>query len=1119
MSRKRQNHFLVGPGCGQCLPEITKNKDLIHSHMLDCEECKALVEYCKGCNTYYSKYSDYKKHVDRTRNQKCRSIFNSKLEKESYCTTLVEVPKQSLDAMDKNYITAVDNVSDTKPTDLELIHMHCLHSVSKCPPVLSVKDTSSKVVNEIILSSDDEDDIDDEDNDLLSVMESDIGSIMSEDQLFNEISESICSTNVDASPLEVVEGNDLNEDSSMLENIQQTLNPYNDVTYQTVEHYHEKLFLDMKKKQVEEISISSDDRDYMSSIKLLKILFDNKIGLSHYDEFMQWKNEDSKNKGQFLTLNRLMDIAIEKTYGKSLATGLKPVVKEVNLPSQKRCSMITFDISSKIYDLLNDEELTQSSNMIFEEKDGNPFHVPHSDRFEDIQTSLLYTRTMLEEEIDTTKEILCPIALYVDELKLDAFGKLGLEPIVLTLLIYNRETRNHHKAHRVIGYMPNFSRLFGHKSYTADQKANDYHHCLSIVTDEIKKFQNKRGFEWNFKLRNHPDMTFRRKLKFPLFYVIGDAKGNDMLAGRYGSRNNTRCIARDCDILLDDCDNPNKKCIFHRECIMNTKTKEELSQLSFRKLDRNAFKGMWFGSQPYGLFAALPPEPLHVFNLGIVERLAFSYMQRLSIDMIKILDRHVGYICTFYSKQSDRDYPNMETFSNGMSDAKRLTGKEKLARIFCIYVTMLTSDYCKEIVGKKGRHLSDNNLHGVIDQQEYNNWIKVFEETLLLASWIYCDSHPKVLFNGGRNSIVAKRIQQFMKMYSKNAPRKEGKQLKLLKFHHLLHLWWVIRLFGCLLNVDGARGESNNQYLAKYMGKATQKQHATLNYQTGKNSFKRDLFLKAFHKIYPQQSIPTSNNFEHRSFCGSKFKLVFDYERNTVTSEWNSWKMKSRCCKYSPLILQAVFEKLKYYNGGQIGRKIYSIIGHTELNFLDSEGNRDILRSCPTFRSSRHWHDWINVVWDNEQDKNILPAQILIMLDAATINYVASNDQMSQIAHTKISFSKLAFIHSSNGNRPSKTMPIVGGGGYASSMASWISMENHYQMVDIDTFHSKCFIVVDLKDDQSNNEQIGLAKRVISLIPKKDWNKKFIDYTSEANQSSSIVDDSITDYDLRFFEG
>lgn len=1119
MSNKSKQ--FIGPGCRVNLPHILNNNDLIWKHMVDCPKCDELVQKCDGCNTYFSSYTNYKKHVDRTNKELCRTIYNAKNQQQSYCTTVVEIKEPTITSNNEQNSSQANKSTKPLLTDLETIHKQSLHSVTKCLPIKAIKQNTDEMFEQILFNTYDEEDTDIFDTNDCNIAESDYDSVQSEEEFLEIDSQS--NINYGSSDINMENSMSTNDASSLHlsgDSVHQTNNIETNTATNTFEYHHSDHFLNIKKTQFEEVSNVSNDVEYMSSLNLIKILLDNKIGLSHYDVFMKWKNNDRKTRGQYMSLDKVMQIAAEKTYGDSLAKGLSLKVKEVDLPSQKTCSMITFDVAYQIFDLLNDKDLTQPENMIFDEVDGNPFNIAISNTFEDIDSSLLYIRTSSEENIDTKKHILCPIGLYLDELKLDAFGKLGLEPIVLTLLIYNRETRNHHKAHRVIGYMPNFSMLFGHKSYTADDKANDYHHCLSIITEDIRKLQSRDGYKWEFIFKNHPNVVFKRTLKFPLFYVIGDAKGNDMLAGRYGSRNNTKCIARDCNVLLEDCDNPNKTCIFHKQEDMDRKSEEELSNLSFRKLNNNAFKNIWFGSQPYGLFAALPPEPLHVFNLGIVERLACSYMQRLSTEMIKTLDRHVGYICTYYCNQSDREYPNMQTFSSGISEAKRLTAKEKLARIFCIYVTMLTSDFHQEIVGGKGRHLSDNNLNGSIDQREYNNWIKVFEETLLLASWIYCDSHPKALFNGGRKSVVNRRIQQFMKMYSKNAPRKEGKKLKLLKFHHLLHLWWVIRLFGCLLNVDGARGESNNQYLAKYMGNATQKQHTTLNFQTAKNTFKRDIFLKAFKKAFPQSTQQViREDLENKSLQGSKFIVDFDYDRKIVTTKWYSWKMKSKSCNFSPLIRTAVFEKLKYYNGGKRGRKIRSIVGHTEMNLLDSAGNRDIIRACPTYRSSKHWHDWININWETDTEPNILTSQILMMLDAKTITYVRSNNENSATEHNKIPYAKIAFVHSSDGNRQSKTMPIVGGGGYTSSLASWATMETHYQMVDIDTFYSKCFVIVDLLDKENNYQNIGLAKRVITLIPKKQWSNKFIDYSSNANQSSSIVDDSITDYDLRFFEG
>ena len=49
-----------------------------------------------------------------------------------------------------------------------------------------------------------------------------------------------------------------------------------------------------------------------------------------------------------------------------------------------------------------------------------------------------------------------------------------------------------------------------------------------------------------------------------------------------------------------------------------------------------------------------------------------------------------------------------------------------------------------------------------------------------------------------------------MEKYKKYALRKEGMGLKFLKFYQILHLWWIIRLYGSLYNVDTARCESHH---------------------------------------------------------------------------------------------------------------------------------------------------------------------------------------------------------------------------------------------------------------------------------------------------------------------
>ena len=128
----------------------------------------------------------------------------------------------------------------------------------------------------------------------------------------------------------------------------------------------------------------------------------------------------------------------------------------------------------------------------------------------------------------------------------------------------------------------------------------------------------------------------------------------------------------------------------------------QLHSLSFRKtIPCNAFAFMNFGSNPYGINGATPADPLHQINLGLVDRLPDVFMTRLSVGLVKVLDSHVAYFGTYFSNQSERDIPNIGTFKNGISTSAKLTAKEKLNRVFAVYITLLSSDFETEVVGKK----------------------------------------------------------------------------------------------------------------------------------------------------------------------------------------------------------------------------------------------------------------------------------------------------------------------------------------------------------------------------------------------------------------------------------
>ena len=908
-------------------------------------------------------------------------------------------------------------------------------------------------------------------------------------------------------------------------------------------------FIDIKETEESEKALFIEDADFRKGIELLHLLIQKKISLHRYNDFMKWKYGYGH---EFPSIEKIIKSITHRMYGPTLAQKMAPHISMVQLPSQNSAPLVLFNVDAMIYDLLADLNLTNKQNLIFDQVGDNPFHIADSDIYDDFGSSTYYTETMKALNINTTKEVLCPLVLYIDEIKLDSFGKLGLEPVVMSLMIYNRKIRNLSKAWRVIGYMPNFGSMFGTKSYSADKKANDYHFCLGKILNGIRDIQrNRNGYSWTFTLvdKDGEVSSHDRNLFFPLAYVIGDAKGNDLLCGRYGSHHGTRCVGRDCDALTQVCDDPSVRCNFLRMSKLKEMDKDDLAKLSFRKLDRNAFTDIWFGAQPYGINGCVPAEPLHQINMGILERLPEAFFERITNKLTTALDHHLGFTCTHFYRQSDRSYPDMSSFTSGVSDAKRLTGREKLSRVFCIYVVLLTQDFKDEAIGSDGRTHGVGGRGGtptsIISRNEYNKWVNIFEETLLLTSWIYLDRHPKIFFKGGRNSIAAKRLARFATLYKQSAPRYQGMGLKIVKFHQLLHLWWIVKLFGSLLNVDGARGESNAIVLTKQPGLCTQMRHLLLNLQTASERFKRDMILKCYNDMHDIAGIEVedsssdnddSDDDNNTSTCvpkGSRFKVVFDYENQCILTKWTSLKMRSKACLFPPNISGAVFNKLSHYNGGYNGKRISEVHGFTELIVKHPLQSTDLeqstlhmIRACPSFRSSRPWFDWAMIKWStSDAEENFdIEGQILMMLDMTSIKFEEcptpnqQNEILVNTPHDLIEPNQVAFVHSAKGFRKD-TSPS----GRKSSIAFWLEMETEcYQMIDIACISRPCFVVVDKFNlEETGGKYVpGYATEIISLLPKSMWSNKFLDYSDRRliNQGRRNRDDDVTEPELKPYE-
>ena len=1133
-------------GCKKTFSNVFKSpSQFLRDHMSVTNQCSKAIIHCDSCNKSFINEKCFMSHLSRS-NIQCRQYHNkkasSKKKARSYNTSEVTIPEQLTFSLDK--MMNQSSQSTLSPQSLKKLkmadvnHNTLIHNVFKTTSCIECIDTSKvktlNVKNQIL---DTKDEVINSQRLLLekasfnkmpfdshqidSILESSNEKVTTTDKsivdnsrffLNDEDNEDIAHHD------DLVNVDESNEDESHLtQSMDDVILHHHHQLYQT--HFHignENHLINLLMIHRKEVSNYIIDHKYLDGLKLIQLMMKKNMSISSSSvkEFMDWKY-DFKPHTHY-TLDQIKRQAEKSVYGSTLGHKMQPNNNLITCPSGRKTNVTTFDIDAAILDLLIDPNITNPDSMIFEDgTQENPFIIKNKDYYDDLDQSGIYQETYKKLITNPDQQILCPIIIYLDETNLDSFSKLVLHPVVITLAIYKRETRNLAMAWRPIGYLPNFQEQFGQKCYTAKEKANDFHYCLRYILDGIEKIQKLNGLYWEFQFSKYPGQKYKRLLKFTLSHVVSDAKENDLICGRMSNRTNTLCLARDCDISIENSDNPDIKCNFHAMKDLEQLTHEELHSFSFKKImPYNAFSQIDFGYNPYGINGCTPCEPLHQINGGVVERLPVTFMNRLSCSQVKLLDTHVAFLCTHFSRHSDKSILNLKPFRNGVSSVSKLTGKEKVSRLLAIFLTLLTSDFEQEIIDKKGRRDNDSNQSSIISKIEYNSWIKVFEDTLILTSWVNFKRHPKVVFNGGRNSLAATQLRRYMINYNNIAKRKEGMGNKYLKFHQISHLWWVIRLFSSLPNIDSGRNESHHKK-KKQIGSHTQKRLELFDIQTAEKEYVHDLFIKAMKKaslpiptifetkINATRSETHYENIIHSSSGGSKYLLTFDYENECINSKWLSKSLRSKDCNFPSPILEALYLKLKWYNKGQLGHRIKSIIGFTEFKTKSSDNEDLLFRSCPNYRSERHWFDWVVVDWD--EPENELEAQVLLFLNLETIELETfdqndtDNSEM-EVEHEIVPHKYIAMVHScqfDHSIKHSRRFVTQVNGYLKNKLCYFRTMENKYQIISTEAIVGTCAVVVDTSKPNVPTHVPGSALSVIVVGKSNNWHLHFIDYNND----------------------
>ena len=397
-----------------------------------------------------------------------------------------------------------------------------------------------------------------------------------------------------------------------------------------------------------------------------------------------------------------------------------------------------------------------------------------------------------------------------------------MTPVIFTLTLFNRASRNNPKFWRPLGYIPNLSYGKGKSDKTATQdKIQDEHDCMSFVFKSLKKIHKNNGFDCTV-------LGQSVRVKIWIHFFIGDTEGNNKLVGQYpGNREGVKRPYRDCNCGYDDLSNPNPKCTY--------RTLDELRLAKRRKRDdedggkeyyqsrsmydiTNALidKNLPLSDIVHGMYKLFPPELLHTSGSGLIMYIFESLRHQIGggQDRDRIDQLHID-ISNIIKRQSERDF-SRGSMRNGLIDGTKCQSSERKGNLFRLLCIAYTRSGLAVL--KRSLKLSD---------QRWKQFIEFLKRYLSMEEWFH-DANNKNEVRCAREEIakVLRSLQQFF-------PRKDNTNgYKLPKMHGMAKMQEYMMLFGSGINFYGGPGESAHKEFIKIPGQRTQRRVSEFAQQT-----------------------------------------------------------------------------------------------------------------------------------------------------------------------------------------------------------------------------------------------------------------------------------------------
>ena len=674
------------------------------------------------------------------------------------------------------------------------------------------------------------------------------------------------------------------------------------------------------------------------STELLFMLQEAGAPLSLFDKIIAWV-ENAISRGVTFSGKNLQRKTIIKNLERTFKTeNCKPSTIPYMLEGGGKEDVVVFDFKAMFESLINDPRINNAHNLVISETDPTKYKPEYEvgDTLEEMHQGEVCRKSQ-KELCTTNKDIFCGIVLYIDGTHLGVFSSGRLEPVMMSLTIFNQATRNQSHAWRPIGFINRPEDNDGKEDdiVLRGRNTRNYHRALRLILSRIKQEQNRGGITTNICINGnmHEDMVF----KIPVVVVLGDCEGSDDLCGRYKSHSGlVKSLCRDCDCPTAEADSPNVICRPRKRMDLFGATDDELQEMSHYKLD-NAFDEIHMADNEQGISGATPPEMLHWLDAGLKKQCTgFLYNEILGKASKKrtAFDSVLAKISQQCGHQSDRDMP-IVTFNNGYAKlvASTIKSSEYTGLMLACILTWHTH---------AGKGVFANKMYQE-KRALITDYMHLMEMMLCLDCWM--KSGPKLL------STVDEYEHSFRKLmvlYRKLVDRTEGLGLKTTKFHQISHIVRYIKRYGNPQNVNTARPENGHIKNVKNPARLTQRRPSTLSVQTASKCYEKYLidFAKLTIDLDNWKEKPKKN---HKEGVLSGTQCSIQITQNSETSESYFDVDFGKCTPYT-----IPFSILQY-----IGETILKNKPKIKVR-MGSECyiQQTLYRAHPCYLSIRPWHDF-----------------------------------------------------------------------------------------------------------------------------------------------------------------